>query len=141
MKVRDNSIINQKYFNYYFLYVLSQLLITTTSGKSKKIDINILLDTDINIPHMDIQNNIVEFFDINYTNINQFKKQINSIKILKNKFIENIIHKYPYVKLGVLFNWVSKDQKKEYSVVVLSSDPINFKEIKKIFSLKTDLEV
>ncbi len=46
-----------------------------------------------------------------------------------------------YGKLGVLFNWVSKDQKREYSVVVLSSDPINFKEIKKIFSLKTDLEV
>ena len=104
LKVRDNYIINQKYFNYYFLYVLSPLLITTTSGKSKKIDINILLDTNINIPHMDIQNNIVEFFDINYTNINQFKKQINSIKILKNKFIENIIHKYPYVKLGELFN-------------------------------------
>ncbi len=102
LKVRDTNIINQKYFNYYFLYVLSPLLITTTIGKSKKIDINILLETEINIPNMEIQNNIVEFFDINYSNINQIKKQINSIRLLKNKFIENIINKYPFVKLSEL---------------------------------------
>ena len=108
LKVRDNNIINQKYFNYYSLYVLSPLLITTTSGKSKKIDINILLDTEINIPNIKIQNNIVEMYDINYANINQFKKQINSIKILKNKFIDNIINKYPNINLGELCDVESK---------------------------------
>ena len=102
LKNKDTTIINQKYFNYYFLYILSPLLITTTSGKSKKLDINILLDTEINIPNMEIQNNIVEFFDISYSNINQIKKQIKSIQLLKNKFIENIINKYTLVKLSEL---------------------------------------
>jgi hypothetical protein len=102
LKIRDTNIINQKYFNYYFLYVLSPVLITTTSCKSKKLDINILLDTEINIPNIEIQNNIVEFFDISYLNINQIKKQIKSIQLLKNKFIENIINKYPFVKLKEL---------------------------------------
>ena len=104
LKIKDTSIINQKYFNYYFLYVLSPVLITTTSGKAKKLDINILLDTEINIPNMEIQNNIVEFFDISYLNINQIKKQTKSIQLLKNKFIENIINKYPFVKLSELCN-------------------------------------
>jgi len=43
-----------------------------------------------------------------------------------------------YSRLGVLFNWTSMNNK-NYSVVVLSSDQINFKEIKKLYNSKSDL--
>ncbi len=98
--VKDNNLINQKYFNYYFLYILAPNLITSTTGKSKKLDINILLDTEINIPNMENQNKIVEFYDLNYLTINQIKKQISNIVILKNKYIETITNNYPMVKLS-----------------------------------------
>lgn len=98
--VKDTNIINQKFFNYYFLYMLAPNLITSTTGKSKKIDINILLDTEINIPNMENQNKIVEFFDINYSTINQIKKQISNMIILKNKYIETITNNYPMIKLN-----------------------------------------
>jgi hypothetical protein len=102
LKIRDETIVNQKYFNYYFLYKLAPYLITSTTGKSKKLDINILLDTEINIPNMENQNKIVEFFDINYSTINQIKKQITNIEILKNKYIETITNNYPMIKLSEL---------------------------------------
>ncbi len=98
--VKDNNLINQKYSNYYFLYKLAPYLITSTTGKSKKLDINILLDAEIDIPNMENQNKIVELFDINYVTINQLKKQISNIELLKNKYIETIINKYPVVKLS-----------------------------------------
>lgn len=40
-------------------------------------------------------------------------------------------------KLGLLFNWTSKSHR-EYNIVVLSSDSINFKEIKQIYTEKED---
>ncbi len=102
LKVKDETIINQNYFNYYFLYKLAPFLITTTIGKSKKLDINILLDTEINIPNMENQTKMVDFFDINYSTINQLKKQISNIHLLKNKYIETIINNYPMIKLCYL---------------------------------------
>lgn len=102
LKVQDTNIITQKYFNYYFLYMLSPYLITSTTGKSKKLDINILLDTEISIPNMSIQNKIVDFFDINYSTINQIKNQINKINELKYKYIETITQNYPMIKINEL---------------------------------------
>lgn len=99
LRVRDNNIINQKYFNYYFLYMLSPHLLTTTIGKSKKLDINTLLSTEISIPSLSVQNKITEFFDINYMTINQTKKQIESIQLLKYKYIETICDNYPMIKI------------------------------------------
>jgi restriction endonuclease S subunit len=99
LKVRDNNIINQKYFNYYFLYMLSPILLSTTIGKSKKIDINALLSTEISIPSLEAQNKIIDFFDINYMAINQTKKQIETINILKNKYIETLCDNYPMIKI------------------------------------------
>lgn len=67
------------------------------------------------------------YYDASETNFAIQKEQLiktNSISICSI-----------YGKLGVLFNWTSKTNR-EYSVVVLSSDQINFKEIKRIYTEK-----
>ena len=99
LMVKDTNIINQKYFNYYFLHILSPHLITSTIGKSKKIDINTLLTNEISIPSIMNQNKIVEFYDINYSLINQIKKQIETVHILKYNYIETICNNYPMIKI------------------------------------------
>lgn len=69
------------------------------------------------------------YYDATETNFAVQKEQIvnpNSISICSI-----------YGKLGVLFNWTSLTNK-EYSAVVLSSDSINFKEIKRIYTAKED---
>jgi hypothetical protein len=99
LMVKDTNIINQKYFNYYFLHILSPHLITTTIGKSKKIDINTLLTNEISIPSIMNQNKIVSFYDINYSLINQIKKQIETVNILKYNYIETICNNYPMIKI------------------------------------------
>ena len=38
--------------------MLAPVLLTTTTGKSKKLDINILLTTEISIPSIEVQNKI-----------------------------------------------------------------------------------
>jgi hypothetical protein len=99
LMVKDTNIINQKYFNYYFLHILSPHLITTTIGKSKKIDINTLLTNEISIPSIMNQNKIVSFYDINYSLINQIKKQIETVNILKYNYIKTICNNYPMIKI------------------------------------------
>jgi hypothetical protein len=102
LKVKDENITNQKYFNYYFLYIISPLITSATTGKSRKLDLSSLLNIDINVPSMIIQNRIVEYFDTNYITINLIKQQQETIKSLKNKYIDTICEKYPIIKLKEL---------------------------------------
>jgi hypothetical protein len=102
LKVKDENIVNQKYFNYYFLYIISPQLITATTGKSRKLDLLTLLSIDINVPSLVVQNKIVEYFDTNYSAINLIKQQNETMIYLKSKYIETICEKYPVIKLKEL---------------------------------------
>jgi hypothetical protein len=102
LKVKDNNIVNQKYFNYYFLYIISPLINSATTGKSRKLDLSALLSCDIVVPSIIIQNRIIEYFDTNYIAINLIKQQIETIQKLKNKYIDTICEKYPVIKLKEL---------------------------------------
>ncbi len=102
LKVKDNNIVNQKYFNYYFLYNISPLITTATTGKSRKLDLSLLLSMDINIPSINIQNKIVEYFDTNYYSINLIKKQIETMQQLKKTYIDTVCEKYSVIKLKEL---------------------------------------
>ena len=102
LKVKDENIVNQIYFNYYFLYIISPQLISATSGKSRKLDLSSLLNININIPSLDVQNKIVEYFDTNYLTINLFKQQIELINQLKTKYIDIVCEKYSMIKLKEL---------------------------------------
>uniref|UniRef100_A0A6C0HX47 DNA methylase adenine-specific domain-containing protein n=1 Tax=viral metagenome TaxID=1070528 RepID=A0A6C0HX47_9ZZZZ len=102
LKVKDENIVNQKYFNYYFLYIISPQLITATIGKSRKLDLLTLLSIDINVPSLVVQNKIVEYFDTNYSAINLIKQQNDTIISLKSKYIETVCEKYPVIKLKEL---------------------------------------
>jgi restriction endonuclease S subunit len=63
-----------------------------------------LLINEILIPSLSIQNKIVAFFDINYSLINQIKKQIETVNILKYNYIETICNNYPMIKIKELCN-------------------------------------
>ena len=102
LRVKDNNIVNQKYFNYYFLNIISPLLITATTGKSRKLDISSLLNIEINIPSIEVQYKIVDYFDTNYMTINLIKNQIENMLQLKYKYINTICDKYPIIKLKEL---------------------------------------
>jgi hypothetical protein len=102
LMVKDTNIISQKFFNYYFLHILSPHLTKNTIGKSKKLDINILLNTEISIPSLSTQNKIVAFFDINYSLINKIKKEIEIVNTLKHNYIEAISDNYPIIKIKEL---------------------------------------
>jgi restriction endonuclease S subunit len=82
--------------------MISPYLKSALSGKSNKIDLNILLGIEMSIPSLSSQTKIVEFFDVNYAAINQMKKQIKTIELLKNQYIESICDNYPMIKIKEL---------------------------------------
>ena len=85
------DLILQKYFNYYFYYIISPYILTYTTGKLRKLDIDCLYEIDINIPQLNIQNNIIDYYDKLNKQINQNLIEISNLEELKLKYINLII--------------------------------------------------
>ncbi len=99
-----NSMILQKYFNYYFYYVVGPYISSYTTGKLKKLDINNLLEIYIQIPNLDVQNNIIDYYDKLNEQSNKNTEIINNINELKSKYIDLMINSSDLIQLKYICN-------------------------------------
>jgi len=106
--VKDEDKCLQKYFNYYFYQVIKPNLYVATTGKLKKIDIDLLLDINIHIPSLHTQNIMIKYFDINFNLIDTNNRQIERYNSLKNQYINLMINNSNKIALKNIFKIESK---------------------------------
>jgi hypothetical protein len=88
LKVKNEDIISQKYVNYYFYYVISPKLLTITTGKLKKLDLEKLLEYTINIPSIEKMNKVIECIENKHKTILYNNTLINEKILAKSMFID-----------------------------------------------------
>ncbi len=98
IKVKNNQIL-EKYIIYYFYYVIGPTIISHTKGKSKKLDINSLLEIDFQIPQINIQNYIIKYYDKLYIQINKYTETMNNLEELKLLYLDIVTDNTNFIKL------------------------------------------
>ncbi len=98
IKVKHNDIL-EKYIVYYFYYVIGPTISSYTKGKLKKLDINNLLETDFQLPPINIQNYIIEYYDKLNNQITNHNQTINKLEDLKKIYLDIVTDNAEFIKL------------------------------------------
>jgi hypothetical protein len=94
-----NNVLSQKYINYYFINVINNIINKYTVGKLKKLNMEELLNSEIEIPSTDKMNNIINYYNNNHNIICNNIKIIEMFTEMKRNYIDIMTDKASYIKL------------------------------------------
>lgn len=116
--VKDQNVCLQKYLNYYLLQTLLNNILLYTTGKLNKIDFEKLLEIKIDIPSINTQSIIGNYFDLNYKIIEINNELILHYSNLKKEFISLFDNKFDKIKLKTICSIEKNNSNKDSKIII-----------------------
>ena len=96
---KNEDIIRQEFLNYYIKQLLEIHINNLVKGKIRQYDIELINLLVLNIPSLEIQDQIIMHIKYSKQQLINYQHMINNIILLKKKYIESIIIDKPTVQL------------------------------------------
>lgn len=101
---KNNEKYQQKFINYYLTNLFNIYLKNITKGKMNQLNLDYIKELKIIVPSINVQNNIINYYEKSKQMNDLLTDQINNLEIIKNTIITNTIIGIETIKLEDICN-------------------------------------
>ena len=122
IKPKIETTTTQNFMNYYLNYLIIKNLEFLTKGKIQQLDIDKINELEINIPSLNIQENVLSYINNNNAIIEKNELQIKNLINTKNNLIASLIAELPTKKISEICTISDKSTEKNTIMILKNSN-------------------